>query len=423
MKLSAFGENFADHSGINELMADLGEALAGDQDLMMLGGGNPSQIPEVQTIFRQQMLNILDTEKEFENLVGNYDSPKGEKRFAEALARLFKKEYGWNISAKNIAITNGSQSACFILFNLLAGKFSDGSFKKVLFPIASEYIGYADQGIDGEIFTACKPTIEYLDDHTFKYRVDFHQLNVDDDINAICVSRPTNPTGNVLTDEEIHKLDKMARERDIPLIIDNAYGTPFPNIIFTEAEAIWNENIILSMSLSKLGLPGCRTGILIANEKLIEAVAATNAIQNLSTGSFGPTLALNLIDSGEVTRISRDIIKPYYQQRAQQASDWFHEAMADLPHYIHKAEGAIFLWLWFPDLPITSNELYQRLKQRGVLVVSGSYFFPGLEEDWQHTRECIRVTYSQEPALVKKAIGIIAEEVRLAYKQNTDEVA
>ena len=44
----------------------------------------------------------------------------------------------------------------------------------------------------------------------------------------ICVSRPTNPTGNVITDEELMKLDLLAQQRDIPLVIDNAYGVPFP---------------------------------------------------------------------------------------------------------------------------------------------------------------------------------------------------
>jgi len=37
----------------------------------------------------------------------------------------------------------------------------------------------------------------------FKYHVDFSQLQPGDDIGALCVSRPTNPTGNVLTEDEI----------------------------------------------------------------------------------------------------------------------------------------------------------------------------------------------------------------------------
>ena len=75
----------------------------------------------------------------------------------------------------------------------------------------------------------------------------------------------------------------------------------------------------------------------------------------------------------------------------------------------------MFLWLWFKGLPISSGELYERLKQRKVLVVSGEYFFPGLAPGWPHTRECLRVTYSQDPEDVEQGLGVIAEEVRALY--------
>ena len=67
--------------------------------------------------------------------------------------------------------------------------------------------------------------------------------------------------------------------------------------------------------------------------------------------------------------------------------------MGDLPYRIHRPEGAIFLWLWFEGLPITSEELYQRLKARGLLVVPGQNFFPGMDDNWSHKDECIRVSY------------------------------
>src|SRR5574344_1600759 len=127
----------------------------------------------------------------------NYDGPQGKDQFTAALAALLKREYGWNISAKNIALTNGSQTAFFYLFNLLAGEFASGRNKKVLFPLAPEYIGYADSAL-----------CEELDGRLFKYHVNFSELEVGEDIGLICVSRPTNPTGNVLTDDEIAQLDQ-----------------------------------------------------------------------------------------------------------------------------------------------------------------------------------------------------------------------
>lgn len=73
---------------------------------------------------------------------------------------------------------------------------------------------------------------------------------------ALCVSRPTNPTGNVLTDGEIAELATLAAQYGIPLMIDNAYGMPFPNIIFPDmvegsSAPYWDENIVLSMSLRR----------------------------------------------------------------------------------------------------------------------------------------------------------------------------
>ena len=45
-------------------------------------------------------------------------------------------------------------------------------------------------------------------------------------------------------------------------------------------------------------------------------------------------------------------------------------------------------------------------------------YIPGLEEDWQHKHECIRMTYSSDSESVHEGIEIIAEEVRRAFDEN-----
>jgi valine--pyruvate aminotransferase len=259
------------------------------------------------------------------------------------------------------------------------------------------------------------PEITHVDDHTFKYHIDFDRINVTGETGAICVSRPTNPTGNVLTDSEIEKLSELARASDIPLIIDNAYGTPFPNIIFTEARPIWNEHTIVCMSLSKLGLPGTRTGIVVASEEVVTMISQVNAVMSLAPGSMGAAIATELVRNGEILRLSRDIIRPFYRAKAAVAVEQLFAELDGVDFHIHKPEGAIFLWLWFRGLPITDAELYERLKKRGVLVVPGHYFFPGLKEQWKHKSECIRINYSQDRATVMAGLKIIADEVKRAY--------
>lgn len=391
--------------------------MSSGRSFRMLGGGNPARIPEVEARFRKSMRDILDDGDRFEKTIGTYDGPQGNARFIEALADLFQSEFGWNTGPENIYITNGSQSGFFALFNMFAGKRSDGRQGKILLPITPEYIGYSDTGVQDPIFDSHQPTIDTLDDLYFKYRVNFDNISVDESIGAICVSRPTNPTGNVLTDEEVETLSVLASKNHIPLIVDDAYGAPFPNIIFSSATPIWNDNTILCLSLSKLGLPGVRTGIVVARRDIIRALSNVAAVMNLAPGSFGPDLALDLVKSREIISLSNEVIRPYYQGRVQQAIQWIRDAMAGYPLYVHKPEGAIFLWLWFPGLPIASQDLYERLKARGVLVIAGRHFFPGMDAVWRHRHECIRVTYSQNPEDVEAGLGIIAEEVIRAYDE------
>ncbi|WP_026959442.1 valine--pyruvate transaminase [Aliagarivorans taiwanensis] len=406
---SKFGEKFTKHAGITQLMSDLDEGLRAGDNMLMLGGGNPADIPALKSEFAKHLNQGLGDGSLLSALC-NYDSPQGNQAFIESLAALLKNQFGWDLSANNIALTNGSQSAFFYLFNLFAGESSNGH-KKVLFPLAPEYIGYEDSGLTEDLFCSYKPTIEYLPERQFKYHIDFDQLSIDDDIGLICVSRPTNPTGNVITDDELAKLDELARAHQIPLLIDNAYGLPFPSIVFSDATPFWNDNTILCLSLSKLGLPGTRCGIVIANPGIIAAMGNLSGIINLAPGGIGPAIARLMIEDGSLLSLSKEVIAPFYQQRAQRTLQALQQAIPSTHFRIHKPEGAMFLWLWFEDLAISSQMLYERLKERGLLIVPGSYFFPGIDKTWPHTQQCIRLNYAAKTEVVDRAIAILAETV------------
>ena len=420
MNLSAFGQRLTSESGTRSLMDDLGAIAAAGGEIMNLGGGNPSLIPAAEMVFRVRMQALMQQDGAFERAIGTYDAPEGDRRLARALAGLLRREQGWDLTERNIALTNGSQSAFIALFNLLAGPVPGGDedgprAPRILLPLSPEYIGYADAGLSPGMLVARRSTITELGDKLFKYGVDFEGVEAVEDVAAICVSRPTNPTGNVVTDQELARLGSIARARGVPLIVDNAYGLPFPAIVHGEATPVWDENTVLCMSLSKLGLPGLRTGIVIANEELIAALAAVNAIFCLAPGSLGPALAADLVESGDVLALARDVIRPHYAERAERAVDILRDGLDGCDIRIHRPEGAFFLWLWMPGLPITNAVLYERLKARNVIVVSGQHFFPGLEaDDWPHKHECIRISYADDWSRIERGLAIIVEEVRRA---------
>lgn len=416
--LSAFGQKFASHSGIVQLMEDLGRGLAGGGEVRMLGGGNPAVIPAVQEVWRRRMRELCDDPDALARTLGHYDPPRGNERFLAAVAGYLRRHAGWDVGPENLAVTCGGQSAFFCLFNLLAGS-AAGRPRRIVLPLAPEYIGYADQGAVPGVFAAAAPRVELHGDHRFKYRIDFDALAplLDGEAAAICVSRPTNPTANVLTDDEISRLRDLACARGIPLIVDNAYGAPFPGVLFRDVRPVWGPDMVTTLSLSKLGLPGVRTGIVVAEPRLAAAVASMTSILQLANTNLGQAILAPLLESDEIARLCRDTIRPFYAERRERALGWVSEFFDAVPGCrIHEPEGAFFLWFWFPGLPIPASELYARLKKRGVVVVPGEYFFFGGQEQAAHARECIRVSYAQREDAVREGLRIIADEVAQTYR-------
>jgi valine--pyruvate aminotransferase len=200
-------------------------------------------------------------------------------------------------------------------------------------------------------------------------------------------------------------------------LVDNAYGDPFPGAIFTPSCPLWNSSMVLTYSLSKLGLPGTRTGIVIADPQIARPLAAMNAITSLANNNVGQAMIQPLIENAKILELSRNVIRPFYQQRAEQARSWLCDALDDrVPYRLHESGGAFFLWLWLEDLPITSAELYQRAKGRGVLVVSGHYFFFGSDDPgWSHRDECLRISFTAPPDVLKRGLQILGSEINQLY--------
>lgn len=423
-QFSQVGRKLTARTGILELMDDLGRAMTVEPDMLMLGGGNPAAVPAMQKLYRQRFAEMLADGPAFDRMLVNYDPPQGNPRFLAALAGLLRRTYGWDITPANMAITNGGQSAFFMLFNLLSGHFEGGVTKKILLPLSPEYIGYADQGLEENQFIACRPKITWPGgegERVFKYHIDFAAVEAalkNESIAAMIASRPTNPTGNVLDDDEVLRMSKLAAEHDVPLILDNAYGAPFPGVIFTKATPHWAPHVILTLSLSKLGLPGTRTAVVIAPEPIATAISSMTAVVGLANGTIGQQIVLPWVESGEILEFGAKYLRPFYEEKSHAAiamvRDTFDKAGVDWA--MHASEGAFFHWLWLRGLSIPTRELYERLKARKVVVVPGEFFFFGLDEDWPHRHECLRVNFSQPEHVVREGLRIIADEAKKARR-------
>ncbi len=417
--LSQLGVEMSRLSGVRAIMKDIIETLraGGDRAFINLSAGNPVILPEVEQLWRDCTADLLSS-PDYGEVVGRYGASQGYQPLIDAIVEDFNQRYGLNLTDRNILITPGSQSLYFYAANAFGGYTATGALRQIVLPLSPDYTGYGGVTLTPEALIAYKPELE-IDRaaHRFKYRPDFSQLQISETTGCVIFSRPCNPTGNVLNDDEVSKIVTLAATHDVPVLIDSAYAPPFPALNFTEMTPQFGGNVLHCMSLSKAGLPGERIGIAIGDESLVHVLECFQTNLCIHSPRYGQAIAARAIRSGRLAEISETVIRPFYQRKiAIVEATLDREMPPDLPWFLHRGEGAIFAWLWLQDLPITDWEFYQKLKDVDVIVVPGSTFFPGLREDWNHKQQCLRISLTGSDRDLETAMQRLAQLAEAVYR-------
>ena len=410
-----FAKRFAAASGISTLMQDIASVNSPQSQVYMLGGGNPAHIPEVEAFFQQALAQFTTSTDNYHKGFANYASPLGDEETREILADIFSQETGSRISKHQVIITASSQQSSFLLFNLLAGKTQNDKTKQLLFAQTPEYIGYYDVFLEQNSLTSLASLVEEnTDTKRFRYRINHQDLKIQEHTSGICLSRPCNPTGNEATDEELDILQKLASSHSIPLIVDNAYGLPFPGILHQNTTSLsFSEQTILMGSFSKLGLPALRTGFIVAGEHLIEALANMAAIINLAPPSFACRLLLPYLQNGSLQKMCREVIQPHYTQAVRIACELLDRELAGCDYALHEPKGTMFIWLYLPKPKGVDMLLYNKLKEEGVIVLPGRFFFSHQEQNpHPHATQCIRINVGEGTERTLEGLRIVARTIR-----------
>lgn len=404
-------------TGVRAIMKDIIETLkaGGEREFINLSAGNPVILPQVEQLWRNCTAEMLAS-SEYGDVVCRYGSSQGYEPLIEAIANDFNRRYGLNLTSRNILITPGSQALYFYGANAFGG-YTNNELKPVVLPLSPEYTGYGGVNLTPGAVVAYQPTLEVDESaHRFKYRPDFERLKITSEAGCVILSRPSNPTGNLLSDAEVSQITTPAAAAGVPVFIDSAYGPPFPALNFRPMTPQFGGTTIHCISLSKAGLPGERIGIAIGDPELIGILESFQTNACIHSPRYGQAIAARAIASGALAEIASSVIRPYYGAKFQLVESTLDRVMPkDVPWFLHQGEGAIFAWLWLKDLPIDDWEFYQQLKGLGVIAVPGSTFFPGLAKAWPHKHQCLRLSLTADDLQLVTALQRLAQLTDSVY--------
>jgi valine--pyruvate aminotransferase len=399
-------------SGLRLIMEDIATSMgtATERTWLNLGIGNPASIPEVGDTWRRVIAEALADD--FGAVSCKYGPSRGLPELVDAIVGYFNRHYGWRISPANVVVGPGSQMLCFIAAALFTGPGKTRDTRLVL-PMTPDYTGYQGLSLTPGGITGVDPVLLRRDERSFRYLFDFPALQRLTDVGLMLLSSPSNPTGRCARPDELRDLVSAAEAHDVPLVIDNAYGAPFPRIGEATTSPLWHDRVVNVFSLSKTGLPGERLGFAIADERHIDPIVSFMANSVLHAPQLVQSALARALNSDILDSIVASVIGPFYAQRRKFVEAALLESLPrDVSWRLHAEEGGMFFWVWVDEEWFDDLELYAALKNRGVFIVPGRYFFTGNEHSpnlGSHARQCFRISVTPDTDTLTAGIEVIAE--------------
>ncbi|MEU3605650.1 aminotransferase class I/II-fold pyridoxal phosphate-dependent enzyme [Streptomyces sp. NPDC035033] len=399
-------------SGLRLIMEDIATSMgsATGREWLNLGIGNPADIPEVSDTWRRMTAEALDDS--FGAVSCRYGPSRGLPALVDAIVDYFNGRYGWDIGPRNVVVGPGSQMLCFIATTLFTGP-GEGRDTQLVLPMTPDYTGYQGLSLVTGGITGVEPILQRREERTFRYLFDMPAIEGLTDVGLMLLSTPGNPTGRCASPDEIHRLVAAAETHDVPIMIDNAYGAPFPRIGAAAAPPLRHDRVINVFSLSKTGLPGERLGFAIADERYIDPIVSFMANSTLHAPQLVQAALARALRTDVLDSLVDLEIGPFYSRRRKFVESLLVDHLpADVAWRLHEGEGGMFFWVWVDEEWFDDLALYEALKAKGVFVVPGRHFFTDPEHSrglGRHTRQCFRISVTPGTGTLTAGIEVIAE--------------
>jgi aminotransferase len=324
----------------------------------------------------------------------HYTSNHGTTALRQEIAAYLSERYALTYDINQIIVTVGASEALDIAFRALINPGDE-----VLVP-APSYVSYMPGvklagGVAVPVLTVAV--------NAFKYTADVLRSVITPKTKALIMPFPNNPTGGIMTKEELAGIVDVIIENDLIVISDEIYSEltyDGKHVSIATLPGMKERTIVINGFSKAFAMTGWRLGFVAAPLPLTKAMLKIHQYTILCAPSAAQEAGLEALKTERKNGYKqvREMVQQYDHRRR-----YLFEAFNALGLSCFEPKGAFYM---FPDIRktgLTSDEFCERLvKEKRVACVPGTAFGEGGEG-------FIRCSYASSMDNLKEAIRRITE--------------
>jgi aspartate aminotransferase len=323
----------------------------------------------------------------------HYTPPAGIPQLREAIAEEISTTRGIKVHPDQVVVTPGGKPIMFFTILALCEEGDEVIYPNPGFPIYRSMVN----------FTGAKPVpVPLLMEKDFRFDIEQFKGLVSPQTRMIILNSPHNPTGGVLTQEDLEAIAEAAIENDAIVLSDEIYSRmvyegEFSSI--TQFPDIEERTIILDGFSKTYAMTGWRLGYGVMPDWLAAQVSNLMVNSNSCTAAFSQWAAVEALTGPQDE--SQKMIEAFRQRR-----DVIVDGLNQIPGFrCLRPKGAFYVFPSIEDTGMSSREMEDfLLNEAGVATLAGTSF-------GQYGEGFLRFSYANSVENIKKALEWIREAV------------
>lgn len=323
----------------------------------------------------------------------HYTPPAGIPQLREAIAAEISTTRGIDINPDQVVVTPGGKPIMFFTILALCEKSDEVIYPNPGFPIYESMINFVG---------AAPVPVPLLMEKDFRFDIEEFKGLVSPKTKMIILNSPQNPTGGVLTREDLEAIAEAAIENDVMVLSDEIYNRilyegEFASI--TQFPGTEERTIILDGFSKTYAMTGWRLGYGVMPQWLAGQVANLMVNSNSCTAAFSQWAGIEALNGPQDE--SNKMVKAFRQRR-----DVIVDGLNQIPGFrCLRPKGAFYV---FPNIEGTDKSSQEMedflLNEAGVASLAGTSF-------GEYGEGFLRFSYANSVENIQKALKRIGEAV------------